>query len=121
MTKAALKAAQTASRAWQETFNRGDAKGCSDFYSEDAIMRVMPFGEFQGRAEIQEFWEKIISDGFADVKYIDPEMTVVDERSVRLKSGWRMNKAQGVITNELWVLQKDGTALLMEDEFEITS
>ncbi|WP_420411471.1 YybH family protein [Roseibium sp.] len=121
MSNAAVTAAQTASRAWQETFNRGDAKGCADFYSPEAVMKVTPFGEFRGREEIQEFWEEIISDGFSDVEYLDPELTAVDDQSVHLKSRWRMNKAHGVITNELWVLQPDGAALLIEDEFEVAT
>ena len=30
-----------------------------------------------------------------------------------------MNKAQGIITKELWVLQEDGTAKLRLDLFEV--
>ena len=33
----------------------------------------------------------------------------------------KMNKAQGVIHKELWVLQSDGTAKLREDDFEAMS
>ena len=72
------------------------------------------------RAEIQAFWEGLIADGFTDVEYVEPELQVVDETSAVLTSRWRMNKAQGVIHRELWVLQDDGSAKLREDDFEAT-
>ena len=52
------------------------------------------------------------------MKYIDPVIEVIDENSAILSSKWSMNKAAGVITKELWVLQEDGSALLREDNFE---
>ena len=82
-------------------------------------MVVKPFGTFTGRHEIETFWDKIITDGFAAVEYVEPEIKVVDETSAVLSSKWRMNKAHGVITKELWVVRDDGIALLREDEFEI--
>ena len=69
-------------------------------------------------AAIKEFWQKLIDDGFSDVEYLDPRIKVVDASTAELVSGWKMNKASGVIHKELWVLQKDGTAKLREDEFE---
>ena len=81
-------------------------------------MSAKPFGTFYGIEEIKAFWQKLIDDGFSDVEYIDPEIEVVDESSAVLKSGWKMNKAQGIITRELWVLQPDGSAKLRIDEFE---
>lgn len=62
----------------------------------------------------------MVDDGFTQVDYVEPtEFEVVDEKSVVLKSHWKMNKAKGVITRELWVLQDDGlTAKLREDHFE---
>ena len=62
--------------------------------------------------------QKLIDDGFSDVDYINPEIEVIDASSAVLSSGWQMNKAQGVITKELWVLQHDGSAKLRVDEFE---
>ncbi len=82
-------------------------------------MNAKPFGTFTGRAEIEAFWSNIIGDGFTDVAYIDPEINVIDEKSAIVSSKWRMNKAHGIITKELWVLQDDGTALLREDDFEV--
>ena len=60
----------------------------------------------------------IVDDGFSSVEYVDPKVEVIDENSAILSSGWKMNKAKGVITKELWVLQEDGSAKLRIDEFE---
>lgn len=111
-------AVMAASERWKSSFNGGDAAGCAACYEEDATMVAAPFGTFTGRAEIEAFWTKLIKDGFSDVDYIDPKIEDVDERSAVLSSGWKMNKARGVITRELWVLQPDGSALLREDHFE---
>ena len=84
-------------------------------------MVAKPFGTFEGRPAIQEFWSNIIAQGFGDVEYFNTRLTVLDGESARIESDWRMNKAHGVITNELWVLQPDGRALLREDHFEVAS
>lgn len=81
-------------------------------------MVATPFGTFVGRAEIEAFWRNLIDGGFADVQYVDPKIEAIDDRSALLTSKWKMNKAHGVITRELWVLQADPTALLREDHFE---
>ena len=82
-------------------------------------MNAKPFGTFTGTSEIKAFWQKLIDDGFSDVDYINPVVEVVDEMRAVLKSGWKMNKAAGVIHKELWVIQSDGTAKLREDDFEV--
>ncbi|WP_417454641.1 YybH family protein [Kiloniella sp.] len=107
-----------ASEKWKTAFNSGDAVGCAACYETDAVMVAKPFGAFAGRTEIQSFWQNLINDGFTGVDYINPEIMVQDEKSVLLISGWKMNKAHGVITRELWVLQADGTMALREDHFE---
>ena len=114
-----LSALKEASEKWKTAFNSGDAEGCASQYEPDAVMTAKPFGTFNGAEEIRAFWQKIIDDGFADVEYIDPEIEVIDDRSGVLSSGWKMNKARGVISKELWVLQDDGTAKLRVDEFEV--
>ncbi len=114
-----LAAVKSASGKWQAAFNAGDGAACAAAYEETAVMNATPFGTFTGRSEIQALWDKIIADGFAEVAYIEPEIRVIDETSAVLSSKWRMNKAHGIITKELWVLQEDGTALLREDDFEV--
>lgn len=112
-----LQAVNEASARWKAAFNRGDYVGCAAQYEVDAVMNAMPFGQFVGREAIQGFWQQLIADGFSDVDYVEPSIEVLDDNSAVLKSGWKMNKAAGVITNELWVLQSDGTAKLREDDF----
>lgn len=113
-----LNALNTASEQWKAAFNNGDAKGCASQYEADAVMVAKPFGTFTGTKEITAFWQNLIDGGFSDVDYINPEIDVIDESSAVLSSRWKMNKVEGVITKELWVLQPDGTAKLRIDEFE---
>ncbi len=113
-----LNAVTEASQRWKEAFNRGDAAGCAACYEPAAVMHARPFGTYTGGAEIREFWQKLIDDGFTDVEYIDPVTEIIDDRSAVLTAGWRMNNASGVIHRELWVLQSDGSARLREDDFE---
>ncbi len=107
------------SNRWQSAFNLGDAAGCAACYEETATMNAKPFGSFSGRADIEAFWGNIMADGFSDVAYIEPKIEVIDDKSAILSATWRMNKAHGVITKELWVLQDDGVVLLREDDFEV--
>ncbi|WP_086930245.1 SgcJ/EcaC family oxidoreductase [Agarilytica rhodophyticola] len=107
------------SKAWRDAFNAGDAKAAAALYEEDAIMVVKPFGEYKGRKAIQAFWEDIIAKGFDDVIYIKPNTKVMNDTSASISAGWTMNNASGVITNELWVVQPNGKALMREDHFEI--
>ncbi|QPJ61354.1 MAG: isochorismatase [Candidatus Nitronauta litoralis] len=113
-----IEAVKKASEQWKAAFNSGDAAGCAAQYESDAIMEARPFGTFTGTSQIQAFWQKIIDEGLTDVEYLDPQIEVNDSTSAILKSGWKMNKASGVIHKELWVLQEDGTAKLREDDFE---
>lgn len=113
-----LNAVIKASEQWKSAFNSGDATGCAAQYESTAVMHARPFGTFTGTSEIQGFWQKLIDDGFADVEYLEPKFEVVDETSAVLTSGWKMNKASGVIHKELWVLQEDGAAKLRKDDFE---
>ncbi len=116
-----LKAVQEASARWQDAFNSGNAAACAAQYEVTAVMHARPFGTFIGTADIQTFWQQLMNDGFTDIEYIDPFISVVDDSSAILTSDWTMNKAGGVILKELWVLQPDGSAKLREDDFEAIS
>ena len=118
--EALLDAVNKASTQWKFAFNSGNAVACAAQYESTAIMEAKPFGTFVGTENIKSFWQKIIDDGFSDVEYLEPKIEVVDETSAILTSGWRMNKAKGIIHKELWVLQEDGQAKLREDYFEAT-
>lgn len=114
-----IEAVNAASEIWKTAFNTGNAAGCAGQYEATAVMNAKPFGTFTGTAEIQAFWQKLIDDGFSDVEYIEPKLTVIDEKSALLVSGWKMNNAHGIITKEVWVIQEDGKAKLKEDDFEV--
>ena len=114
-----LAATLRGSTQWKMAFNSGNANDCAAQYEADAIMHARPFGTFRGTTEIADFWQKIIHDGFTDVKYLNQRVDVLDEVSAVLTAHWQMNTAQGVIHRELWVLQPDGTAKLREDDFEV--
>jgi len=118
MTNMVETATATASARWKAFFNNGNAAGCASCYEEGATMVATPFGTFVGRAEIEAFWRNLIDGGFSDVQYVDPKIEGIDDRSALLTSKWTMNKAHGIITRELWVVQADGTALLREDHFQ---
>jgi len=114
-----LAAVRQASARWVRAFNSGDAEGCTQQYSEDAVMQVKPFGTYTGHTEIKAFWTNLVAQGFKDVEYMDPRYEVLDDKTVKLSSHWKMNKAQGFISEELWRLHDDGRAYLIHDAFEV--
>ena len=118
-TEKVIAAVYVASEKWKMAFNAGDASGCAAQYEETAVMHARPFGTCTGSSEIRKFWQRLINEGFSGVEYIEPNLEVIDESSAVLTAKWKMNKAQGVIHKELWVLQEDGSAKLREDDFEV--
>ncbi|TDF34924.1 isochorismatase [Alteromonadaceae bacterium M269] len=112
-------AVSKASKAWKDAFNSGNAQAAASLYEQDATMTAAPFGTFKGREAIQTFWSNLVEQGFDDVVYSNTVIKVIDEQTISISADWRMNNAKGVITNELWVIQKDGSALLREDHFEV--
>jgi ketosteroid isomerase-like protein len=116
-----LDAVKKASEGWKASFNRGDAQGCASFYEENAIMNASPLGSFHGKQEIEQFWKKLIDDHFSEVEYIDPKIEIIDDVSATITGNWKMNKAHGVLHEEYWVVQSDGSAKLRRDHFEILS
>ena len=107
------------SEAWKSAFNNGDAAGCAAQYSENSVMEARPFGIFKGRAAIQEFWQGIIDQGFDNVEYQNTQWEESQEKGYVLSSNWTMNKAYGVVVKEQWVIEDDGKARLIYDEFEV--
>ena len=82
-------------------------------------MTVKPFGMFAGIKSIQGFWENSISQGYSNVSYIEPDIEKINTNSAIISSKWKMNKAHGIITKELWILQDDGQAKLRIENFEV--
>jgi ketosteroid isomerase-like protein len=117
--KSLILATQAASQFWMKSFNEGNAQGCASCYEQNALMVANPMGSFTGHEAILGFWKMLIEGGYHSVKYINPELKVLDENTVLLSSDWEMNKASGRIHKELWVKQSDGTMKLREDEFVV--
>lgn len=114
-----LNACKAGIATWQNAFNKQDAKGCAAQYSKNAVMHARPFGTFKGTEKIESFWQDIIEQGFKDVKYTDVTWEKFDDMSFILTSKWTMNKAYGMVHRELWRVEEDGNARLIEDEFEV--
>jgi ketosteroid isomerase-like protein len=104
---------------WQLAFNRQDAAGCAARYTVDSVMDARPFGTFTGRQEIQAFWQGIMDKGFADVEYTNINWEAAEDQGYILSSSWTMNKAFGVVHREHWVIEEDGEARLLSDDFEV--
>ncbi len=96
-------------RKWVETFNRGDAEGLADFYSEDAVNHQVAEAPVEGRAAIREMFvrefgrarmvcivENLFQDGeWAILEWRDPMglrgcgfFHVVDGRIVFQRGYW---------------------------------
>ncbi|MDN3612147.1 nuclear transport factor 2 family protein [Vibrio ostreicida] len=119
MSQFVLDACQAGIDAWKSAFNLQDAKGCAQQYAEEAVMVAKPFGTFEGRQQIEAFWQHIVDEGFKDVAYTEITWKKVDDSNYVLSSKWTMNKAYGLVHKEVWTLQNDGKARLTYDEFEV--
>lgn len=109
-----------ASYNWKEYFNSGNAKGCATLYHDNAVMHARPFGSFTGLLEIENFWQKLINDGYSSVTYHNLMLSIKSDNQVILTADWTMNKAKGIIHKELWTLDSEGILKLLEDDFEVT-
>jgi ketosteroid isomerase-like protein len=119
MSNQVLEACKKGIAAWQTAFNSQDAAGCAAQYNETCIMHARPFGTFEGREAIQAFWQNIIDQGFKDVDYTDVKWEEHQDGGYILTSNWTMNKAFGVVHREHWVVEEDGHARLISDDFEV--
>lgn len=104
---------------WQAAFNKQDAAGCAEQYTEDSVMDARPFGTFKGREAIQTFWQGIMDQGYDEVEYSDIKWEQAEGQGFLLTSSWTMNKAFGVVHKEHWIIEVDGKARLLSDDFEI--
>lgn len=109
-----------ASKDWIACFNAGNARGCSERYSEKAIMHARPMGSFTGRANIYAFWQELISSGAKELQYDDIEVNVIDDKNALLSASWSMNIGSGYISKELWRFGENGWQL-EEDDFTLAN
>lgn len=119
MSNQTLEACKKGIAAWQTAFNNQDAAGCAAQYNETCVMHARPFGTFEGREAIQAFWQNIIDQGFKEVDYTDVTWEEHQDGGYILTSSWTMNKAFGVVHREHWVVEEDGHARLISDDFEV--
>jgi len=106
------------SSEWIENFNKGNLEHCINAYLDDAAMIVKDVGEFNGKAEITEFWTQLTKTANY-IEYSNINIEVIDEITVHLNASWKMNIAEGIISLEKWVKQNDNSWKLVQDEFEI--
>jgi len=104
---------------WQFAFNNQNAAECAAQYTQESVMTATPFGKFEGREAIQAFWQNIIDQGFQEVAYSNVTWTPEGDNGFILTAAWTMNKAYGVVSREHWIIEDDGKARLISDEFEI--
>lgn len=114
-----LEACQQGISIWQTAFNQQDAAGCAGQYTEDSVMDARPFGTFKGRAAIEAFWQGIMDQGYNNVEYSNVNWEKAEGQGYILTSSWTMNKAFGVVHKEHWIIETDGKARLITDDFEI--
>lgn len=107
-----------ASKNWISNFNKGNTTEIANAYSEEAIMVAKPFGTFEGRKSISEFWTPFIKSGATDLKYTNTSVKIVSNTKAIISSDWSMNVGKGIITNETWI-KVDGNWKLKEDHFEV--
>ena len=107
-----------ASKNWITSFNSGNTTKVTNGYTENAIMVAKPFGTFNGREAIGEFWTKFIQSGATNLIYTDTKVKVINNKKAVLSSNWSMNVGKGIITNETWV-KVNGIWELEKDNFEV--
>ena len=108
-----------ASENWISYFNKGNTTEIANAYTEDAIMVAKPFGTFEGRKAISEFWTPFVESGATDLKYTNTKLKIVSKTEAVISSDWSMNVGKGIITNETWI-KVNGNWKLKEDHFEVT-
>ena len=107
-----------ASEKWISNFNAGNTIGIANAYTADAIMVAKPFGTFEGRKAISEFWTPFIASGATDLEYSNTKVKIVHKTKAIISSDWKMNVGKGIITNETWV-KTNGLWKLEADHFEV--
>ncbi|HEX6016448.1 MAG TPA: nuclear transport factor 2 family protein [Geminicoccaceae bacterium] len=67
---------ESAYRAWNDAFNRGDAKAVASFYSENAKLLPPTHDVIEGREAIERFWDSLLKAGMTSHTL---EMTAVED------------------------------------------
>jgi len=119
MSESIRKEVMQASKNWINSFNTGDVKTCIDRYTSNASMQVHPFGRFNSKSEISDFWQNFAKSNPSNLVYKNVQIKVLSDTQAILSANWSMNIASGFITKELWTLAEDGQWYLEEDDFSV--
>ena len=106
------------SKNWVENFNKGNIKKCIDVYTDDALMIVKNKGDFKGKNAIKEFWLELTKKA-KSISYFNTSFEFINNDTVHLKSNWKMDICEGIITLEKWQRQQSGQWKLIDDRFEV--
>lgn len=119
MSQSIRKEVMQASQNWINSFNNGDVNACIERYTSNAFMQVHPFGRFNSKSEISDFWQGFAKSNPTDLVYKNVQIKVLSATQAILSANWSMNIASGFITKELWTLADDGQWYLEEDDFSV--
>jgi len=119
MSQSIRKDVMNASQNWINSFNSGDIQACINRYLPDAFMQVHPFGKFNSKQEISDFWQTFAKSNPSNLVYKNVQIKILNERQAILSANWSMNIVSGFISKELWTLADDGQWYLAEDDFSV--
>ena len=107
-----------ASEKWVSNFNSRNTTEIANTYVEDAILVAKPFGTFNGRKAIAEFWTPFVESGATELKYSNIKVKVINQKKAIISANWHMNIGNGKVTKETWI-KIDGQWKIVEDHFEV--
>ena len=80
-----------ASKSWISNFNSGNTTAIANAYTKDAVMVAKPFGTFEGKKAIGEFWTPFVKSGASDLKYSNTKVDMISDTKAIISSDWEMN------------------------------
>src|SRR5215218_786166 len=87
-------AVEAAYRAWNEAFNKGDAKALAAHYTENALMLPPTHEVTKGRAAIERFWDGLFKAGVTG-HTLDLIEAEGDQRGVVAAARWAAKQREG--------------------------
>jgi uncharacterized protein (TIGR02246 family) len=87
-------AVEAAYRAWNEAFNRGDAKGLAAQYTENALLLPPTHNVIRGKAGVEQFFDGLFRAGISGhaLELIEAEG---DQRGIAAAARWTAKKREG--------------------------
>lgn len=110
---------EAAYAAWDEAFNRGDARALASLYVDHATFLPATHAVIEGPARIEEFFTPLLAQGVSDHRF---ELITVhaDTHSIAAAARWTATSpnqdgsraASGGIATHLFLKQPDGSLKL---------